>query len=753
MSSHYINLISSHLGNDPKDFQLNGEFFRFGPNNRCWAIGHEWVHAKKNYYSIWCGDWSNGGLTKEFHSHQMFETTQAENKAKKQREQLKQRIRLEKELKLAEVSKKAADLYEKSSPGNHPYLKKKQIEIFSAKIFEGKIIVPMTDGDRFTGIQYINEKGSKKFEPGSKLGGSYFLLDESKDLFSAETIYLAEGFATAASIQTATDYPVVCCFTANNVARVAENLSTRVDAFFILCGDRDKKNPKTGERAGEKTARELSRAVQKSKTVWPWDNVNKIGDFNDLHLESGLEAVKKRIDLDFVSKQEEYFKNLLLTGFSSVSERGHIRRLPDKLCEYLVYKHNYAYFPKIKSFYFFTGKRFKLQEDDRVKGFAQTYYDPVLVEDKPANEFLNYCRRNVPQQRDTDLLSSHNDRYICFENGLYDIEEEKLIPHSKDIFVTVKIPHEYDPEATCPVYDEMMANLLDDDDVIDLANEFLGFSLWNCKYDKFQKFMIFSGEGENGKSTVIDIWGSVIGEKNRSAIMLSDLGNPNNKFLAARLEGSLLNVSEEERRSVFKDTGILKKITGGTDIEFERKGKDSYQGAVRCKLLMSQNHIPEIDDLSRGMLRRPIVVNFKHNLKDAPERVIKDVKTKVASEYSGIINRAIQGIQRLRIYGEFTESRESSQALKSMIKSSNPVYEFVQERVKPSKEGSIWIGDAWEVFRHDYEDDAEDYDKNRFARNFNKSVREKISSSQIKRMRRNGRQSKLESRVNFAILT
>ena len=78
-------------------------------------------------------------------------------------------------------------------------------------------------------------------------------------------------------------------------------------------------------------------------------------------------------------------------------------------------------------------------------------YIPIL-KDSQRREVLKYLEIMC----DHDAGES-NCRYIAFENGVFDLETEQLLPFNKDYILTNRIPHNYNPQA----YDENVDKVLD----------------------------------------------------------------------------------------------------------------------------------------------------------------------------------------------------------------------------------------------------------------------------------------------------
>lgn len=167
---------------------------------------------------------------------------------------------------------------------SHPYLTAKGIAPHGARIVDNDLIVPVYVDDAMASLQYITED-KKRFLPDGKTGGGYYVIgDES------EIVYVAEGFATAASVHEATGARVYCAFNAGNLLDVvntakAENPQSNI----VICGDDDCwKEVNTGRTkalaAGEAT---------QCRVIFPifQDSTSQPVDFNDLHALEGLEAV------------------------------------------------------------------------------------------------------------------------------------------------------------------------------------------------------------------------------------------------------------------------------------------------------------------------------------------------------------------------------------------------------------------------------------------------------------------------------
>ena len=101
----------------------------------------------------------------------------------------------------------------------HPYLAKKGIAPHGARVTgDSRLMVPLYDEDgALSTLQYIDADGKKLYHPGGQTGGMFNILGVMDD---ADTLYIAEGFATAATIQEVTGKPCAVAYSASNLVPV-----------------------------------------------------------------------------------------------------------------------------------------------------------------------------------------------------------------------------------------------------------------------------------------------------------------------------------------------------------------------------------------------------------------------------------------------------------------------------------------------------------------------------------------------------
>ena len=153
------------------------------------------------------------------------------------------------------ASETVEKIWTTANPANaeHPYLAKKNIQTHGARITgDGRLVVPLYDSDgTLATLQYIDHEGGKLYHPGGQTGGKFWMVGS---LDEPGTLFVAEGFATAATIHETTDRPVVVAYSASNLVPVTGTLREMYGATqdIVIVADHD--NSGVGQRYAEQAS-------------------------------------------------------------------------------------------------------------------------------------------------------------------------------------------------------------------------------------------------------------------------------------------------------------------------------------------------------------------------------------------------------------------------------------------------------------------------------------------------------------------
>ena len=154
---------------------------------------------------------------------------------------------------------------------DHPYLKAKGIKTHGARVTgDGRLVVPLFDHDgALSSLQYIAADGGKLYHSGAQTGSRFWQIGT---LDEPGTLYVAEGFATAATVSEETGRPCVIAYSASNIVPVVGLLREMYGATqdIVIVADHDASG--VGQRYAEQAS-----AKHGARMVMP----PELGDAND----------------------------------------------------------------------------------------------------------------------------------------------------------------------------------------------------------------------------------------------------------------------------------------------------------------------------------------------------------------------------------------------------------------------------------------------------------------------------------------
>ena len=296
---------------------------------------------------------------------------------------------------------------------------------------------------------------------------------------------------------------------------------------------------------------------------------------------------------------------------------------------------------------------------------------PMLSKAK-RTEVLNYLDVLIQ-----DEAPAADADYIAFANGIYDLKTGSLVPFSPEFIITNKIPWEYDPTTWSEFADKTLHRLAcGDDGIYDLLEEVIGYLFY--RRNELRKSFILLGDKANGKSTYLDMLKTLLGDRNTSALDLSELGE---RFKTAELFGKLANIGDDIGDEFIANPAIFKKLVSGDRVNAERKGQDPFDFSSYAKLLFSANSMPRIRDKTGAVLDRIVLVPFKAQFsKDDPD-FDPYIKYKLRSpEVMGhLINIGLKGLERVLANRSFTTPEAVEVELEAYAVVNNPVLDFFHE--------------------------------------------------------------------------
>ncbi len=462
----------------------------------------------------------------------------------------------------------------------------------------------------------------------------------------------------------------------------------------ILAHDKDRPD-ETGKSKGDWAndrigAMLLEAGLAKEKILvvrWPSD-LKDGGDLNDVLKDEGMAGLKMllagAVQWEPPEAKQEVKSKEGESGPDNSTEIGEDHEIFDRkgnIIPLYVARRIRANHPQLVyaegAFWEYTGRIYEALEEKRID--RETI---KLIEGKARSANLFDVRKLLATELpgDEKFFAPIPDK-IAVENGIINLREGVLEPHTPENHLRNLLPVEYNSEADCPLFKRVFTEWLPDQGSRLFLLEFMGYCL--VPDTSYEQSVFLVGKGANGKSTFVRLLSSLLGEANYSAVPLEALESTRT-FPTAALKGKLLNVSPETGGGSARqqlgglDEAWLKSLFSGEAVEVERKGLDPFVMIPTVRFLIQGNNPPHIADKSEGFWRKMAVVTFPNSFNGAQRdaRLLE----KLVAEKSGIFNLALRGLARLRARGRFEPSKVMDETQAAYRLECNPLRNWIDER-------------------------------------------------------------------------
>jgi len=321
--------------------------------------------------------------------------------------------------------------------------------------------------------------------------------------------------------------------------------------------------------------------------------------------------------------------------------------------------------------YLITGRIIIKQECEKILG--------SFIKTNMVNEIINKIERNTYVDRSIFIRTPLN--LICFNNGILNLKTKELLPHSPDMIFRNKIPVYYNKDKLCHIFLSFLEETLNEKDLI-VCQEWFGYLLWRQYHEK--KALVCIGPTDTGKTVFLSTIINFMGIENISTIDLHEISK--DKFATEVLYNKFSNINDELTSDDLKDVSKFKKLTGRSNLTAEPKFKDKFTFESFAKLIFATNKMPilykTIED-PESYYNRWIIFLFDNKIEEnqKDKNLIEKLKSK--SELSGILNWALEGLDRLFKNKGFTLNKTWEENEQIMKSNGESVFSFVVKGIEP----------------------------------------------------------------------
>jgi P4 family phage/plasmid primase-like protien len=315
---------------------------------------------------------------------------------------------------------------------------------------------------------------------------------------------------------------------------------------------------------------------------------------------------------------------------------------------------------------------------------------------------MRECQELFLDEQFTKKIDENRTLMAC-ANGVFDMETCVFRPGQQEDYVSFSTNIEYDPDRSYKEFKEWkeIDDFLHKIFPIKRVRDYQILHMARCLNGiGNQKFHTWTGVGSNGKSMLICLMESALGDY-ACKVPISLLTQGRNKSGAAapeliRLKGRRFVTMQEPDESVPLNTGFMKELTSNEKII----ARDLYAGSkamiefeLQAKLHLACNDKPKINTNDQGTWRRFVVINFISKFIQEPKgpheyKMDMTIERKVKSEEWGRCFLAFL-IQTYTAHAgeDIIPPAEILEYTNEYREESNAIMRFINEYTRPTTEG------------------------------------------------------------------
>jgi len=286
----------------------------------------------------------------------------------------------------------------------------------------------------------------------------------------------------------------------------------------------------------------------------------------------------------------------------------------------------------------------------------------------------------------------------AFPNGLLHVTTGRLIPPTPEFFNFSTLTFDYDPAAPVPAeWLRFLAETWPDDrEAVECLQEWFGYLL--TPDTRQQKMLWLIGPPRSGKGTTIEVLMNLVGEANVASPTLQQL--PERFGLSPLVHSSVAWFDEpkiSKHDNVPLIVGIIKRITGGSRVDIDRKGIPILKNVrLGCRFVLSANEVLELGDASGAMASRVIVISTSVSKIGREDKTLID---RLKSELPGIFNWALAGLPRLQARGRFVQPASGMGDAAQLRDLGSPISQFLAESVVFEDGAEVTIDSLFDEYK------------------------------------------------------
>lgn len=293
-----------------------------------------------------------------------------------------------------------------------------------------------------------------------------------------------------------------------------------------------------------------------------------------------------------------------------------------------------------------------------------------------------YCKRTSDYKSISDLVLREitDDNFfnnvpigLAAKSHFYTIKNSnfKRLSYTKELKQRYKLNYDPDFKSDMPMFKHYLNTTFPNDMIQQNAlQEIFGSIITGCA-NSFQKIFLLYGNGDNGKSTFLDILKAAIPRELQTFVMPDKFID---QFYMVNLANKLVNIGSDVQ-DVVLPPNFKVIISSDNELMCRKLFKDTVNFKSFASHIYSANKLMQTKDKTNGFFRRWLIIHFNNTIKQQ-DKIYNLADKIIENEIPQILAWGLEGVIRLYKQNHFTESEQHTHLL-NLWKNNDNIHSFL----------------------------------------------------------------------------
>lgn len=302
---------------------------------------------------------------------------------------------------------------------------------------------------------------------------------------------------------------------------------------------------------------------------------------------------------------------------------------------------------------------------------------------------------------DIPVLNSDfdNDKYlVCATNMVYDLYNQQELPFKKEYMMSQCLSCGIDLDTEPAKWLKFLDDIFESDqEMINYVRKVLSYSMSGSTRE--QQMWIFYGDGNNGKSLMLEILNELMGSysiTSRPELLVDTKSANVSSEEIARLKGKRVTILEEIKDGDRMNESLVKQLTSGLG---KMTGRflygNTFEFTLIAKILQASNYKPKVKGIDKGIWRR---INLVPLYRDFTNVLNKDLRDELMEELPQIAGWLCKGFKIYLEEGLDKKPQKILKETKEYKEESDIVQTWINENCEIEKGAWTRATDLFEDF-------------------------------------------------------